>query len=595
MIYLDNNTAIQDLYIPRQSAKSAGGGVNDWATKDYVNSALAAETARTESTYAKKSALSAYTPTSGFTTINGQTITNGGDITIEGTAYSGGSNIQIEENVISVTGIPTEFKTINGSAITGNGDLTIEGKVYSAGTLINIDENDTISVTGVSTTQEVEGLISAATASTTGWVEDQHYLTEHQSLSAYSTTSEVEGMISAATASTTGWVADQHYLTEHQSLSAYSTTQEVEGMISASTASTTGWVSDQHYLTEHQSLSAYTPTSGFSTINGQVITNGSAITIDTSATVELTQAQYDALVSGGTVEEGTIYVITDAPTIDIDDLASKRLQELDELPSEATDGDMVNYNGEIWRYSTGTVQTAWIDILYDRLFAFRYDELTEDMDGQTLFKLRYNNSSTNYDEVIYDHSANTLSVKASNQGSSKLTVNFNNPSEQSCRTADYSYHYYYFTWVEGSVFVRMSNAEQMYDANSGFTLDGGWKKIEKNDEVVIGDIQGSGYTRGIPRWNRSGEIVGKESDANTLSYRVNGSYFYVLSHSTISHPNIYAPTESGTTGQMLISQGNAAPVWSNWIKSVQITSDAYDALVQAGTTDPNTLYLIVDE
>lgn len=592
MIYLDNNTAIQDLYIPRQSAKSAGGGVNDWATKEYVNSSLAAETARTESTYAKKGALSAYTPTTGFTTINGQPITEGGDIVIEGTAWYAGDNIKIEDNTISVTGIPTEFKTINGSAITGNGDLTIEGKIYSAGTLINIDENDTISVTGVSTTSEVEGLISAATASTTGWVEDQHYLTEHQSLSAYSTTSEVEGMISAATASTTGWVADQHYLTEHQSLSAYSTTQEVEGMISAATASTTGWVSDQHYLTEHQSLTAYTPTSGFSTINGQVITNGSAITIDTSATVELTQAEYDALPEK---DAGTIYVITDAPTIDIDDLASKRLQELDELPSAATDGDMVNYNGEIWRYSTGTVHTAWIDIIYDRLFAFRYDELTEDMDGQTLFKMRYNSSSVNYDEIIYNHSANTLSVKASNQGSSKLTVNFNNPTEQSCRTADYSYHYYYFTWVEGTIFVRMNYAEQMYDVNSGFTLDGGWNKIEKNDEVVLGEIQGSGYTKGIPRWNRAGEIVGKESEANSLSYRVNGNYFYVLSHSTASHPNIYAPTESGTTGQMLISQGNAAPVWSNWIKSVQITSDAYDALVDAGTTDPNTLYLIVDE
>ena len=556
MIYLDNNTAIQDLYIPRQSAKSAGGGVNDWATKEYVNSSLAAETARTESTYAKKGALSAYTPTTGFTTINGQPITEGGDIVIEGTAWYAGDNIKIEDNTISVTGIPTEFKTINGSAITGNGDLTIEGKVYSAGKLINIDENDTISVTGVSTTSEVEGLISAATASTTGWVADQHYLTEHQSLSAYSTTSEVEGMISAATASTTGWVADQHY------------------------------------LTEHQSLSAYTPTSGFSTINGQVITNGSAITIDTSATVELTQAEYDALPEK---DAGTIYVITDAPTIDIDDLASKRLQELNKLPSGATEGDMVNYNGAIWRYSTGTVQTAWIDVIYDRLFAFRYDELTEDMDGKTIFKMRYNSSSVNYDEIIYNHSANTLSVKASNAGSSKLTVNFNNPTEQSCRTADYSYHYYYFTWVEGTIFVRMNYAEQMYDVNSGFTLDGGWNKIEKNDEVVLGEIQGSGYTKGIPRWNRAGEIVGKESEANSLSYRVNGNYFYVLSHSTASHPNIYAPTESGTTGQMLISQGNAAPVWSNWIKSVQITSDAYDALVDAGTTDPNTLYLIVDE
>lgn len=59
------------------------------------------------------------------------------------------------------------------------------------------------------------------------WVQDQGYLTEHQSLAGYATES---------------WVEQQGYLTEHQSLEGYATEQ---------------WVEDKHYLTEHQSLSNY--------------------------------------------------------------------------------------------------------------------------------------------------------------------------------------------------------------------------------------------------------------------------------------------------------------------------------------------------
>ena len=57
--------------------------------------------------------------------------------------------------------------------------------------------------------------------------------------------------------------------------------------------------------------------------------------------------------------------------------------------------------------------------------------------------------------------------------------------------------------------------------------------------------------------------------------------------------NMYVPTTGGTEGQILVSAGdNSAPTWSDWIKAVKITSDAYEALV---IKDPNTLYLIVDE
>lgn len=45
--------------------------------------------------------------------------------------------------------------------------------------------------------------------------------------------------------------------------------------------------------------------------------------LNASKTVELTQAQYDALVSGGTVDPNTFYVITDAQGADLSNYYTK--------------------------------------------------------------------------------------------------------------------------------------------------------------------------------------------------------------------------------------------------------------------------------
>ena len=123
--------------------------------------------------------MTAFTPTTGFTTINGSAITEGGNmvLTAETRNYSAGTNIDITDDVISVTGItvPTKtsqltndsgfitdisgkqdvlvsganIKTINNQSILGSGDLSITaGRNYTAGTNISI-VNDVISVTGI--------------------------------------------------------------------------------------------------------------------------------------------------------------------------------------------------------------------------------------------------------------------------------------------------------------------------------------------------------------------------------------------------------------------------------------------------------------
>lgn len=134
------NTAIEN---------ATSGKADSTAVTEAINTAIAAETARTESTYLKEhQSLSAYSTTeqmnvaiesavsgkqdtlvsgTNIKTINNQSLLGEGNLTIEGALYTGGNNISIDENnVIAVTGIPTEFKTVNGSAVTGSGAITID-------------------------------------------------------------------------------------------------------------------------------------------------------------------------------------------------------------------------------------------------------------------------------------------------------------------------------------------------------------------------------------------------------------------------------------------------------------------------------------
>ena len=179
MIYLDNNTFQQEIFIPRSSVKNDAspeyatknelenaieneviradekyaaktdllpyattGWVEsqDFATKEWtdeqIQSAITSETERTEETYQKKSemgiysttnevenmidgavsgkmdtsAMSAYTKTEDFATINGSAITEGGNLVIEATPYTAGTNIDITDHIISVTGITLPTK-----------------------------------------------------------------------------------------------------------------------------------------------------------------------------------------------------------------------------------------------------------------------------------------------------------------------------------------------------------------------------------------------------------------------------------------------------------------------------------------------------
>lgn len=252
-----------------------------------------------------------------------------------------------------------------------------------------------------------------------------------------------------------------------------------------------------------------------------------------------------------------------------------------------------------WSGYQNAGQTDNFEIIYDDLYDF-----TTFCDGKIMFSIKYQyGSSTRY---AFMDAANQAIVLYSDSGKTTEVirlryldnpVRFDAPDQSSSRNV-------LVEWKEDGVYFydkkTMTYIENLID----FHTDGvHFSRITDPTKATASDLGlGNNTTNGIPIWNNEGVIVNKRTDVSTKTYFINSTGTtdskgtVVLTTGANTGPNrFYAPENGGTVGQILLSSGNnVAPVWSNWIKSVKITSDDYEALVQAGTTDPNTLYLIDD-
>lgn len=135
----------------------------------------------------------------------------------------------------------------------------------------------------------------------------------------------------------------------------------------------------------------------------------------------------------------------------------------------------------------------------------------------------------------------------------------------------------------------------------------------------------------FPKWNEQGVITGTTgNNLNITNAYINGiSYKLVKERTSGDVPQFYAPANAGTAGQILVSAGNGAPVWSavtfpdvsSYVTSAQVetqiveknyitsadtanmvtstsvstiwrgTQTEYDAIA---TKNPNTFYIIVN-
>ena len=265
MIYLDNNTFQQEIFIPRSSVKNDASP--EYATKNELENAIENEVMRADEKYAAKTDLLPYATTGwvesqGYLTEH-QDISGKLDTDIF-TTYTASTQTELnnKQDASGMTAYATTAFTEStyakiGDIPTKTSDLTNDSGFITDAALL-----------GYATEQYVDNSVSGKV--------------DNSALTQYYTSAQTDTAIQNATngLASEEWVESQGYLKEHQSLSAYSTTEQMNQAIGSATAATTGWVESQGFLTEHQSLSAYTPTSGFSTINGSAITEGGNLVIE---------------------------------------------------------------------------------------------------------------------------------------------------------------------------------------------------------------------------------------------------------------------------------------------------------------------------
>lgn len=278
---------------------------------------------------------------------------------------------------------------------------------------------------------------------------------------------------------------------------------------------------------------------------------------------------------------------------------------LNDLSSEGEEGITYEYNGRLFKWVNGSgVCGEWIGCMADAnstynnsnndmLSVFAYSYLPT---GQTIIcTLNYFNDANAYvvyvpsvDKIkVYNDSGLTSLYKTISKG--EINVQGNNRSNNRV----------WISWIEGEIQFRLESYAAVRNRFNPIVSTPHYEIAEKDYTHKV--IWPNEQTDGLPIWNKEGVVIGKRAgySSKAIYYNTTGysnSTIFLTTGVNNGPTRVFVPQVGGTAGQVLTSAGdNAEPVWTTMIKVVKITSDAYDALVQAGTTDPNTLYAIVDE
>lgn len=673
MIYLDNNTFQQEIFIPRSSVKNDAspeyatknelenaieneviradekyaaktdllpyattGWVEsqDFATKEWtdgqIQSAIASETGRTEETYQKKSemgiysttnevenmidgavsgkmdtsAMSAYTKTEDFATINGSAITSGGNIVVEATPYTAGTNIDITDHIISVTGISVPTKVselVNDSgyittADTQNfvtsGDVqtqindSISGKADSSAVTAQISEVKTEIEAKIpskvsslendlnfASTGDVESMISGFTTSADvkTQVESYNYINSGQAQT------QIDNSISGKldTDTFTAYTANtQTELNNKQDISGmteYATTAFTEntyakiGGIPTKTSDLTndsGFITNadiQDFVTSSDvqtqidsSISGKLDADIFTTYTANTqteIDNALSVKVDSSRVDEIEEVTASALVELNSTKQDILVSGTNIKTINNESiLGSGNIVIQGGSGSDYSAGTNIDITNNVISVTGITVPTKLSELTNDEGFVNSGEVETQ------ITNKGYITGYTETDPVFQASAASGITEQN--------ITNWNNKLDSSALTP-------YYTSAQTDTAIS--------NATSG-----------KTDKVSV-TASGSGYK--FPTWNNQGCITGTSATAHQASQSINGSSRTVYSDSSEALPTIYAPTSEGLAGQPLLSNGSGAPVWGAY-KFQFISQSQYDALA---TKDSTTIYFIVNE
>ena len=589
MIYLDNNTFQQEIFIPRSSVKNDAspeyatknelenaieneviradekyaaktdllpyattGWVEsqDFATKEWtdeqIQSAITSETERTEETYQKKSemgiysttnevenmidsavsgkmdtsAMSAYTPTSGFSTINGSAITSGGNIVVEATPYSAGTNIDITDHIISVTGI------------------TLPTKVSE---LVN-DE-------GYITTADTQNFV------TSGDVQTQI----NDSISGKADSSAVTAQISEVKAQIEAEIPTK--LSDLQNDLNFASTGDVESMISGFTTSADvkTQIEGYNYINSGQaqtqidnSISGKVDTNVFTAYTANTkteIDNAVSVKADSSRVDEIEEVTASALVELHSTKQDILVSGTNIKTINNQSLlGSGNIEIQGGSGSDYSAGANIDITNNVISVTGITIPTSNTAFTNDAGYVNSGEVETQ------ITSKGYITGYTESDPVFQASAASGISEQD--------ISNWNNKLDSSALTPYYTS-------------AQTDNA--ISNAVSG-----------KTDKVSV-TASSSGYK--FPTWNEQGCITGTSATAFQTRLNINGSNRTLYSNMMFPLPTIYAPESAGSAGQPLLSNGSGAPVWGAY-KFQFISKSEYDALA---TKDSTTIYFIVNE
>lgn len=672
MIYLDNNTFQQEIFIPRSSVKNDAspeyatknelenaieneviradekyaaktdllpyattGWVEsqDFATKEWtdgqIQSAIASETERTEETYQKKSemviysttnevenminnavsgkmdtsAMSAYTKTENFATINGSAITEGGNIVVEATPYTAGTNIDITDHIISVTGItlPTKVsELVNDSgyittADTQNfvtsGDVqkqindSISGKADSSAVTAQISEVKTqIEAeipSKVSDLQNDLNFVNSGDVKTQ--VESYNYINSGQAqtqidnsisgkldtdiFTAYTanTKTEIDNAVSVKADSSR--VDEIEEVTASALVELHNTKQDI--LVSGTnikTINNESILGSGNIVIQGGSGSDYSAGANIDISTDNVI-SVTGITVPTKLS-ELTNDE--GFVNSGEVEtqitnKGYITGYTESDPVFQASAASGISEQ-----------DITNWNNKLDSSAlTPYYTSAQTDTAISNATSGKQDTLVSGTNIKTI-----NNQSL--------LGSGNIEIQGGSGGSANIIEL--TQTEYDALTA----------YTEGAMYVITDAQEINMDNYATTGALGSYYTSAETDTAISNAISGktdkvsvesNDYECIFPTWNNQGCINGTSATAYQASQSINGSYITVYSNSYHNLPTIYAPTSAGSAGQPLLSNGSGAPVWASY-KFQFISQSQYDALA---TKDSTTIYFIVNE
>lgn len=182
--------------------------------------------------------------------------------------------------------------------------------------------------------------------------------------------------------------------------------------------------------------------------------------------------------------------------------------------------------------------------------------------------------------------------------------------ELSGRSVDLS-AYYTSAQTDAAIAQAVSGlATEQYvqDALSGVNMDNYYTSAQTKDAIsaaTSGKADAANVTANtsmiFPKWNAQGIITGTTgNNLKRTGFYLNGTVRYLIKEAASGDlGDLYGPTTPGTAGQILVSAGNGAPVWTtdNKVSSTSVstiwkgTQAEYDAIP---TKDPNTFYIIVN-